>query len=461
MTGRRYLQLFGYFVATLFVLGGTALLIAYGNGYSYDFKTGRLLHRGLIIIDSVPSGATMMLHGKVIRQQTPYRQAFVAGSYDFTLTKAGYRTWNKRLQSIPSQVTLADYVLLLPQHLPANAVGTYAGITQFVASTDHKRIAYVVPSGPTPGVWSLDTGNNQQTHLYAPAVATATTPAETASIVGWSKDDSHLLLQTQLGDKTSMVVVASNGTDAPVNITDTLNVPATGLTFNSTNWQQLYWQSPEGLRRIDLGNQTVSEPLANHVAAYSFAQGRIVYVDASKSPASLWAMNSDGSGKQKLVAKLPPSTAYQVAYISYLGTDEVALVAQDSRTTTLYSGIYDHPVAKTLSATGTQALFSTSGRYLLLSDESHVATYDLQRGATYTMSAINSSVTGLNWFDDNHLEFNRNGEVILGEFDGNYAIAITRGNGLAPYSSPDGKNVLVTATTSTGNAVIKAIKVRQ
>ena len=51
----------GYGVAGAVVVIGTIILIAYGSGYFYDFKTGRLVQRGLLLLDSTPGGATITL----------------------------------------------------------------------------------------------------------------------------------------------------------------------------------------------------------------------------------------------------------------------------------------------------------------------------------------------------------------------------------------------------------------
>ena len=406
----------------------------------------------------------MALRGKPIAHKTPYRQTFVAGSYRFALTKPGYHSWQRQLQVVPSEVTLADYVILVPQHIPTTTLQSFVSVGQMVVSPDHSRIALAAQAADGTGIWSLDTGSNQLTRIYTPAVATPTSPAETVQLLGWSTDNSHLLIRSQVGAKTSLVMVAASGTDQPINITDSLKTDATSLAFNPGNWQQLYWQSPDGLRLIDLGNQTISAPLANHVAAYTFAGGRIVYVDAAKSPASLWVMNSDGTGKQRLVAKLPVSQGYAVTYASYLGVPEVAVVAEDPHTTTLYSNIYDTIVAQPLPAPTQQVQFSPSGRFLLQYDASHLATYDLQQAHT-TAITPGIDTTTLGWFDDNHLEYNQAGHAVLSEFDNNYAVAVARDTGLPPFSSADGKTIYITTTATnadgTTHTLLKALRIRQ
>ncbi len=460
---RRIWIILGYVVAALLVVAGTVLLVAYGDGYTYNFKTGRLSHRGLIIINSVPGTGQIFLNGKLLHHNTPYQQEFAAGWYNFTLEKSGYRTWSKRVQAIPSQATQIDYVILLPQHIAVEPIGAHVAISQFMASPDHHHIAFVVPSGNHAGVWTVDTDSHQQTRVYAAAPATPTTPAEGLTLLSWSQDNTHVLIKSQIGSTTSLQVVDTSGGSKPVNVTTTLGISADNLIFNPNDWQQLYWQSPDGLRRLDLGSQTISAPLATNVKALTFDGGKIIYVDASnpKQPPSLWEMNGDGSNKQRLVTNLTPSSAYQVAFAYYLGTPEAVVVAQDSHSATLYSNVYGQVATHPLTAPATTAIFNDSGRLVALTDASHLATYDLQLNTTYTFPPINSTVTGLSWFDGHHLVFNRNGDIVLSEFDDNYAVVITRANSLPPISSANNKTVLAASQTSTGTTLVKAVVIQQ
>jgi hypothetical protein len=457
---RKLLIASSYLLGALIVVGGTVLLIAYGNGYSYDFAKGRLVHRGLILLESIPSGAKVTLGDKQLTQKTPYRQTFEGGNYEFTLTKDGYRTWNKRIDVVPAQVSLAQYVILIPQHLQVDSIANQPTISQFTASRDRHRVAYTVPSGADAGIWSLDTGNRAVTKLYStPSAAGVLT--EVDEIQGWSDDASHVLVKATSGDRVQFLLLSSNPSDQVINITDSLKTDIANLTFSKSTWRELYWQSPEGLRRVDMNSNTISDILVPKAAAFTFAGDRVLYIDTSQPTASLWSIDHSNH-KQQLVAALPPSTRYALGYTTYINTPQAMVVAVDTGTATLYSDVYSSNVSsKTITAAASQVSFNGDGRFALLSDEHHVATYDLEQGRTYNFPAINSTVTGLSWFDNYHIQFNRGGQIVLSEYDSNYAVAITRGNALPPYNSQDNKYMFAVGDTSTGASQIKGVKIRQ
>jgi hypothetical protein len=457
---RRLSIILGYILATIIVVGGTIILIAYGNGYSYDFKSGRLVQRGLVLLDSQPDGASIRLNGRDINEKTPYRKAYEGGSYTFELVREGYRTWTKQLHVIPSRVSLAQYVILLPQRFQVESVATYPSITQSLPSRDRRRVALNVPSGDTAGIWLLDSQNRNQTRIYIIAPPVAGQPAQSLELMSWADDASRLLVKRTIGDQVSYLIVSANPSDAVINLSEQFQTSFNSLTFNPSNARELYWISPDGLRRLDTGNRSVTPPLAAGVVTYSYAGDRILYIDKLQPPARLWSLERDGT-KQQLADNLPPSSAYQIAYATYINTPQAVVIASDTRKAMWYHNIYDDEIRSTEIATpATQALFNSDGRFVLLTDDTHTATYDLEHDRLHRFPEINSTITGASWFDTYHLQFNRDGQTVMSEFDGNYAVAITRSDSLPPFNSTDDKYIYATAATSTGATQIKALKIR-
>lgn len=458
---KRLLVILGYLAAAAVIIGGTVLLIAYGNGYSYDLKTGRLQHKGLVILESLPSGAKITVDGKVIKQKTPYRNTFVGGMHDFVVSKDGYRTWHKLIEVIPAQVSLAQYVILLPQHIQVKEVVNRPAISQFVASRDHRRIGYVVPSGADAGVWWVDSNSRSQTKAYGSQAASDAQPAESIQLVSWSDDNSHLLLRSQIGEAVRYLVVSSNGNDAPINLTDIFKQDLSGISFSLSNWREMYWVAGGELRRLDSGSQVVTSVLADHVLAFNYAGDRIIYVDGSKPERSLWALDRGGK-KQQLVAKLTPGDHYSLDYATYIGTAQVAVINSDTHQATIYSDVFGDKVSRTdVNLPADSGKFNSDGRFLLVNTATSVGSYDVERKKEYAFNSINSGATGINWFDNYHVLLNRGGLIVMAEFDGNYSVVLTKASILPAFSSTDNKSVLTVATTSTGEAQIRTVTIRK
>lgn len=449
----------GYLFATGFVVFGTILLAAYGNGYSYDFKTGRLVHRGLLILESKPSGAAVALNGKDIDKKTPYRESFEEGRYDLTLIKENYRTWNKSLNVIPSRVNLAQYVILLPVRFQVEPVTTFPAVTQSLANRDRRRIAYNVPSGQSAGINILDTDNRNFRRVYSLSTPQSGQSAEIIEIMAWSNDGSRLLIKQTIGDKVSHLVVHATGDDAVINLTSDYKQNFSDIRFSQDSWRVLYWNSSEGLRRIDVASQSLSEPLTGPAAGFAFAGDRLLYVAAADPQKSLWMLEQNGR-KSQLVESLPQSSTYQIAYSTYINVPQIVVSATDARSTVLVSDALERPVVHTIADEAAAPLFNGDGRFVVLHGANGLATYDLELGQLYRFSDINKNVTGITWFDNYHLQFNRDGQSVISEFDGNYANVITRGDRLAPSNSQDYRYLFTTSQTSTGETLVKALKLK-
>ena len=148
---KRIIKAVGYVFLTLAVIVLTAGLVAYGNGYSYNLKSHRLIRTGLIIVLSFPSGLRVTLDDKLLKKKTPYRVSVEAGSYRISLNKDGYYPWTKLIQVIASEVSLAQYVMLIPKQPPVTTLDTRTQITAQDISRDHRHLAYVV-AGTEPAV---------------------------------------------------------------------------------------------------------------------------------------------------------------------------------------------------------------------------------------------------------------------------------------------------------------------
>jgi hypothetical protein len=455
---RRFLTAFGSFLLVVAVIGVTILLVSYGRGYTYDFSQGRMIQTGLILVKSTPAGAQIAVNGKVIRQKAPYRGSYQAGDYTFDLTKTGYRVWHKVVRIVASQVTSAEYILMLPTDITKTILDTHPAIIGQTVSRDHSHLAYVT-SGAEAAVYTLDLGSGKTVKAYSPLAATPTQPAEALSSVTWSDDASHLLVVSQIGPTLTHRVMTASGGDV-VDLTTKFGFNFSGLQFSGTTWQQLYWISPGGLRRLDLGNQSTSAVLADQVSQFTISADRILYVQQTDLGRTLWS--TDGRGrKQELIPALPDSDSYSIALTNYRGADELAVVPSKTGVGTLYSGIFGStPVAKTVAHGVLTANFAPDGHLVVFSSPSSIQTYDLELSdhvnlpIIYTFAQDARVLTALSWFDSYHLLLNYNGTLVFSDYDG------TNLNDLGPiaptgpsYSSGDLKSI-ISVTAATGSSQI-------
>jgi hypothetical protein len=445
---RRILTFAGYLGITLLVLGVTFALVAYGEGYTYDFSTRRIIQKGHVIISSLPSGIRLTADGKELKKKTPYQAAYKVGKHTFQLVRDGYWPWQKTLEVVAGQVTLARYAILVPKEPETKTIDAQPQVVAQAVSRDHRHVAYIT-GGATAALYVWHVGDEKPTKLYTPKVATETEPAEVLSNMTWSDDASHLIIESRLGDQVVHRLAAVGGGE-PVNLTAQYRFNFNGIKFSSQTWRQLYWISPDGLRRLDTENQSVSAVLAEKVTQFWVIPDRVLYVQQTELGRSLWSLDNRGN-RQELIPALAESDTYEVAYATYRGKDELAIVPSKTRTATLYAEIFSRtPVAKVVAHDVTSASFSPDGHLLALTSPTAITTYDLERSqlddafVAYTINDQPGKLSHLTWFDNYHLLTVRDGKLYWSEFDGANRVELGAAvGGLPAHSTADMKNVLV------------------
>jgi hypothetical protein len=458
---RSFFILMGYLALTALVIVTTVALVAYGQGHSYDLNHNRLVHNGLVIINTQPSGAIVNVESKSGTKKTPYHATFEAGNYRFRVTKDGFESWSKVLHVIASQVTLVEYIILLPKERPATIVDRRVEITNQTISRDHRHMAYLVP-GAAGGLYTLDLNNasNHAIRLYQPTIATAEAPAEILTSVSWSDDATHLLLgSTLVSGHTIRLITANDGSQ--VNLTEKYHFDFTGLVFSGRDWRQLYWISPDGIRRLDAGAQTVTGILADKASELIVAGDRILYIQTSELGESIGSLDNRDR-KQIIVESLVKSPSYDIKYESYQGQDLLAIVPSANGIGTLYTNIFSSDItSKVVVSNVTHIIFSTDGHLASFYSPKQIFSYDLEQSGLLSRSistqvsyAMGSEISNLSYYDGYHLLTNQNGRLHFMEYDGQNDIDLgSIATGTTPYRVMDQRAVIETLMTSQNTAL--------
>jgi WD40 repeat protein len=441
---RRIATTIGYLLFACLIVFLTIGLVAYGQDYSYSFSKHKIVRSGNVIIQAIPSGVTVTLDGRNEQSKTSYRLE-TGPSYAFSVAKAGFHTWQKAITTLAGKVNLVQYIVLVPTSLAPQTLSTVAGVTGESVSHDRRHIVYIT-TGTDSAVMAYDFGS-KPVKVYTPIAASPSSPAEVLTSVAFSDDASHIVVQSTIGAQNVTRLMASDGSGA-INLTDSYKFDFTGLKFSSGNWRQLYWISPDGLRRLDVDSQTVSAVLAGNVKQFEILDGSVMYVQATPLGQSLWLLNGRSSKPQQIIAALAASDHYGIAYMNYRGDDVLGVVPSATGVGTLYTSAFsDTPKALTLAQDVSDVSFSPDGHFVDFSGPHNMTTYDLDASnilgtsVRYDFPVADLSVAPV-WFDSYHVLLTENNHLMWRDFDGSNGVDLGIAAGaLAPSASADLRSV--------------------
>lgn len=133
----------------------------YARGYRFDRKTFKFSPNGLLVINSEPNGAQVVINGD-LKTATNSTISLVPGTYDITLKKESFIPWQKRMVIEKEVVTAIDAVLF--PAAPSLTSLTFSGATDPTPSKDSSKIAFIVPvskneSSDKGGIWIVESIN--------------------------------------------------------------------------------------------------------------------------------------------------------------------------------------------------------------------------------------------------------------------------------------------------------------
>src|SRR3989304_9915230 len=216
------------FVITILVVGIVGVVaILYAKGYRLN-KDYKLTSEGLMVANSDPNGAQISIDG-VLHSATNATISLPEGTYDITLKKEGYISWNKKL-TIQSGVVTEINASLFPQAASLNPI-TFTGAINPQVSPDYSKISY----GDSDGLWVVETVNLPLGFNSQPIKLTDLKIDSTMSWE-WSPDSRQILLTTKKG---VYLLSASSLTTSAQLVDITLSVAKTRLDWKVTQGKQL------------------------------------------------------------------------------------------------------------------------------------------------------------------------------------------------------------------------------
>lgn len=198
-------------------------VVFYTSGYRWNPKKNAIERNGTLIVDTIPTGASIKLNGKKIPETTPVTlQNMAPGSYNIELELKNHHSWSKILWIEPERVTFVSGVYLWSVSQP-EYLG-YADITNLFSDTDTSA-SLLVANTPnnTTDIWMMDGETS------TPVKKIAVPENIDAFQVAWNPNDSSQALIYGYTSNTPAIWMINQQ----------------NLSANKLPWGNYHWQAKE------------------------------------------------------------------------------------------------------------------------------------------------------------------------------------------------------------------------
>lgn len=411
-----------YGSTTLMLVIGTALLVAIARGYRYDFLHQRITQTGLVIIDSKPNGATILIDDKPINQKTPYRiEAADIGDTTIKLQLKDYRDWTRHFTVHPEQVSFLDYAWLLPIKLEQTSPQPELNPTNLIQSTDHRKTFFITKTGELT-IWQyIDQAQPQKIYTAPPALGQS--QIKDIDSLTSNYDGSQLYFRLVSDNSATMMIKNVGGGDA-INLSDNFAINTGSIILNPADRNTPYLLDNGQLSRFKLDNKSLPlTHLLDNVTNFTPSNDRAIYTttDPTTSKTSVY-FATNNLDKRTLVNldQYKDAGPYSLKYSQFRGVDYIYALSQSShRLLIVAAPMSDAPKTSIYGQAVSSFMISPSGRYIVTNNNGHFNSYDFELG--YYYNRADAKLTGLNdwlWLDDDHIIFKADQVVHMIDYDG-------------------------------------------
>lgn len=415
------------------IVAGTILFIL---GYRLDGTNGRFEQGALVQFDSQPNGAAVSIDGLSTGAQTASKRSVLAGEHTFLMTKDGYRPWERTITVEAGTLTWLDYVRLVPTTLDKKTVRSYDEVVDVEAAPDRQTIL-VQRRDDQPEFDLVDIRSQEVRSVSVRLPDNVLTQADDVNhryeLDEWDASGRYVLVRHFYGESNEWIVFDTENVSESVNVTRLLSIGLSDLQFASTNGNVLYGLTDGVVRKLDIGNATISGGLASRVDSFEMYETSIfTYIgrDVNNQDIRVAGLYRDGDRSPHVILSTEDaSVPLQIDTARYYGDDYI--VVSEGLEVTVLGGSYpasgqantstlETVTSFTLSSQPDQLNFSPDGDYVLARSGLSMVTYEIEHDRL-NRSEVGTSETksrSLQWLDAAHLAATYDGHLSMRDFDG-------------------------------------------
>lgn len=432
----------GYGLMAIVIGFGTVVLLYSSFGYGVDRRTGKVIQNGLVFVSSKPSGATIKLVPKDGKKQpdtqTDTRLTIPANQYDITLSKEGYRDWQRKFELDGGSVERLVYPLLFPNNLVTTDVQLYAAQPKLITESPDKRWILVQRPGSETDFEVFDANKPDPTAVISaiPASLLTAGPNQSLKVVEWSSNNKHVLLKHTFGDSYEFVLFNHENAGESININKQFNITPSEVVMFDKQPEQIYVYMTNGgvLQKGHIKDKKITPLLTNVVKFKPHGTDMIEYISTDTvAKDGKVAVKLRTNGTDYLLRELPTNTSYLLDIAKFDNRWYMVAGAQSENRVYIYEDPLDAlrsrstdpdriiPVRTTRVDNPQKVSFSANARFIAVQGVNQQFTVydaDMDRQYRYQIDKPLDASAPATWMDGHRLVSVSEGKIVVFDFDG-------------------------------------------
>jgi len=432
--------LVGYVLIAIMIFLATLILIYITEGYRIA-KNG-IVQSGLVFLDSRPNPANVYINNKLQSVKTNTSFLLPSGQYDIKITAKGYLTWQRKIVVIGGAVQYYDYPFLFPKHLVTTNLNVFTSMPLFATQSPSRQ--YLMIESPSDAtnfdIFDLDSPGSGAnvisipTNVLYPTTIPSTISSQSWSLVQWSTDNQHVVLNYTYNGNTEFILVDINNPADSVNLSSVFsnyNFNSLSLVNNQYNLYDLYNTQTKVLEEVNLNSPLVTLLTLTQVLGYkTYGTNTILYATTLNAPSGQAIINEQIGTTNYFIKKTSLASTYLLDLADYQNVQYVAVGQSNQPIIDIYQApvnqILNDPDQKpfpiaVLRVTNPNYLsFSDNAQFIVAEDNQNFAIYNELSGFSYRYRInypLQSPQLHASWMNGDQLVYISNNHLIVFDYN--------------------------------------------
>jgi len=429
---------FAFFLVLAALFAATsAVVLAYGFGYRYNFERGIFIHSGSITLKTSPQRVRVFVDGESVERK---KVNFVDGSitidglrpgpHTVSVSAPGFQTWSKSVLIESGKTAEFWNVLLVQESHSPEQVPDMRNVTGTFASPNEEFLAVASENNGELSVAILDADTFESEQIFSSRDFFRT--SNWRANIEWSPKRDFLLIPVFSRGTTpensfaspDEIFLVERENAASIPFLEANNLDAlTGLRWGK-NDDTLYALSQNTLLQFSLEqDEWVSEEIFEDVEAYDISSSHLFVL---RTNGILYRSDDDGQNRRQISTSSPESfRADEAVSLNAYDENRIAAITESGRLFLWNAGdlgSYTHTLE---SVTGMQ--FSNDGKKLLFWGDTFIRAYFFrewdaqpkrQEDSFLDVGNFVSPISRVGWIESyEHILYEHSGRLSIIELD--------------------------------------------